>query len=105
MDIKRVLLQTSASRARSETLSMQATRNKFAGSGVENKNISNKELVEELHKPNIRKCQKQKVHLYFIDNIWGADLANMQLVSKFKKTITAFYVLLIFSVNTQGLFL
>ena len=55
--------KTSAPRARSETLSMQATRNKFAGSGVENKNISNKELVEELHKPNIRKCQKQKVHL------------------------------------------
>ena len=97
--------KTSASRARSETLSKQATRNKFAGSGVQNKNISNKELAEELHKPNIRKCQKQEVHLYFIDNIWGADLADMQLVSKFKKTNTVFYVLLIFSVNTQGLFL
>ena len=29
----------------------------------------------------------RKVHLPFVDNIWGADLANMQLISKFKKGI------------------
>ena len=44
--------KTSATHARSETL---ATQNKFAGSGVKNKNISNKELPEELLKPVIRK--------------------------------------------------
>ena len=48
-----------------------------------NEIISNKELAEELHKPIIRKCKKRKVHSPFIDNIWGADLADMQLISKF----------------------
>ena len=47
--------------------------------------MSNKELAEELHKP--RKFKKIKVHSHFIDNIWGADLADMQLISKFNKGI------------------
>ena len=45
--------------------------------------ISNEEL-EELHKPMIKKFEKRKVHSAFIDNIWGADLADMQLISKFR---------------------
>ena len=44
-------------------------------------------VAEELHKPNIRKSEKRKVHSSFIDNIWGADLADMQLLSKFNKGI------------------
>ena len=28
---------------------------------------------------------RRKVHSLFIDNIWGIDLADMQLISKFKK--------------------
>ena len=56
-------------------------------SGSDIKNISNKELAEELHKPIIRKVNKRKVHSSFTDNIWGADLANMQLISKFNKGI------------------
>ena len=44
--------------------------------------MQNKELTEKLHKPIIRKSEKRKVHSSFIDNIWGADLANMQLISK-----------------------
>ena len=59
--------------------------NKFAGGTVENENISNKELAEELYKPIIRKFKKRKVHSTFIDNIWGADLADMQLINKFNK--------------------
>ena len=47
----------------------------------------NKELAEELHKPIIRKLEKRKVNSPFIDNIWGADLADKQLISKFKKGI------------------
>ena len=31
--------------------------------------MSNKELSKELHKPIIRKFEKQKVHSSFIDNI------------------------------------
>ena len=56
-----------------------------SGSGIKNKIISNKELPEELHKPIIRKFKKRKVHSSFIDNIWGADLADMQIISKFTK--------------------
>ena len=33
------------------------------------KNIPNKELAEELHKPIIRKFNKIKVHSSFVDNI------------------------------------
>ena len=63
-----------------------ATRaNKFAGSSIKNENISNKVLAEELHKPIIRKFKKRKVHSPFMHNIWGADLADMQLISKFNK--------------------
>ena len=49
--------------------------------------MSNKELAEELHKPIIKVFKKRKVHLSFIGNIWGADLADMQLTSKFNKGI------------------
>ena len=52
-----------------------------------NQNISNKELAEELHKPVVRKFMKRKLYSSFIDNIWGADLADVQLISKFNKGI------------------
>ena len=52
---------------------------------VKYENISNKELAEELHKQIIRKFEKRKVHSSFIDNIWGPDIADMQLISKFDK--------------------
>ena len=55
---------------------------KTFGGGIKNKNISKKELAEELHKPIITKFKKRKVQSPFIDNIWGADLADMQLISK-----------------------
>ena len=45
----------------------------------------NKDLAEELHKPIIGTFKKRKVCSPFIDNIWGADLADMQLINKFKK--------------------
>ena len=48
-------------------------------------NISNKNLFEESLKLIIRKFNKRKVHLSFIDNIWGADLANVQFISKFNQ--------------------
>ena len=58
---------------------------KTSGSGIKNENIPKKELSEELRKPIIRKFNKRKVHSPFIDNIWGADLADMELISKFNK--------------------
>ena len=42
-----------------------------------------KKLAEELQKPIIRKIESRKVNSPFIDNICGADLADMQLISKF----------------------
>ena len=52
---------------------------------VKNENILNKELAEELHEPIIIKFKKRKVYSTFTDNIWGADLPDMQLISKFNK--------------------
>ena len=59
---------------------------KSAGSGA--KLIpQNEQLADELHKPIIRKCKKRKVYSPIKDNIWGADLADMQLLSKYNKGI------------------
>ena len=43
------------------------------------------QLAEELNKPIIRKFKKGKVYSAFKVNIWGVDLADMQLTSKFNK--------------------
>ena len=56
---------------------------KTSGSGIKYENISNRDLAEKLHKTIIRKLNKRKLHSPFIDNIWGADLAEMQLISNF----------------------
>ena len=42
-------------------------------------------IASELHKPIIKKFNKRKVYSSFKDNIWGVDLADMQLLSKFNK--------------------
>ena len=56
---------------------------KSKGSSIVNK--ENTQLADELHEPIIRKFEKRKVYSSFRDNIWGADLADMQLLSKFNK--------------------
>ena len=60
-----------------------------SGSGAKHVNTKitpqNQQLTQELHKPIIRKFEKRKVHAAFKDNIWGADLADMQLLSKYNK--------------------
>ena len=58
---------------------------KSKGSGVNIPLEFNEQLAKELHKPIIRKFKKRKVYSGFKDNIWGADLADMQLISKFNK--------------------
>ena len=40
-----------------------------------------------MHKPIIRKFKKRKVYSFIRDKIWGADLSDMQLVSKYNKEI------------------
>ena len=51
--------------------------------------MQNKQLVEELHKPVIRKFEKEKIYSLFKDNIWGAHIT----------------FLLMFIVNMYGLYL
>ena len=53
---------------------------KSKGSG-----LKNQQLADELHKSIIRKIKKRKVYSSFKDNIWGVDLADMQLISKHNK--------------------
>ena len=48
-------------------------------------NISNKELAKKSHKPIISNPKKRKKYSSFLDNIWSAGLAHLQLVSKFNK--------------------
>ena len=49
--------------------------------------VSNVKLADELHKPVIKKFSKRKVYSSFKDNIWGVDLADMQLLSRQNKGI------------------
>ena len=57
----------------------------ISGNGIKNENIPNKELAEGLQKPIIRTFNKRKVYSPFTDKIWGADLADVQLINKFDK--------------------
>ena len=56
---------------------------KSKGTGIKSK--PNQQLANELQKPIIRKFKKGKVYSSFKDNIWGVDLADMQLISKYNK--------------------
>ena len=65
--------------------SVSLTDKSVSGSGVNIPLELNEQSAKELHKPIIRKLKKRKVYSGFKDNIWGADLADMQLISKFNK--------------------
>ena len=56
---------------------------KSKGGGIANE--QNYQLANELHKPIIRTFKKRKDYSGFKDNIWGADLVDMQLISKFNR--------------------
>ena len=59
---------------------------KTVGSGINTDVKLNEKLAEKLHKLIIRiKFKNRTVFSRFKDNIWGADLADMQLISKFNK--------------------
>ena len=51
-----------------------------------------------LRSPIIKKFEKHKVYLSFKYNIWGADLADMQLIIKYYKGFRFCYMLLMFIV-------
>ena len=64
---------------------------KTSGGTVKVEIISTKELAEELCKPIFRTFKNRKVHSPSIDNICGAGLADMQLISKFNKYLVLKY--------------
>ena len=45
----------------------------------------NEQLAEELYKPVIKKLKRRKVYASFKDNIWAADLAEMESLSSKNK--------------------
>ena len=49
--------------------------------------MPNQQLADELHKSIITKFKRRKIYSSFKDNIQDADLAYMQLISKYNKTI------------------
>ena len=57
------------------------------GSGINTAKPSSSVLADELHKPVNKKFEKRKVYSQFKDNIWGADLADMQSLSRKNKGI------------------
>ena len=57
---------------------------KSQGKGLAN-NKENIQLANELHEPIIKRFNKRKVYSSFKVNIWGVDLADMHLLSKFNK--------------------
>ena len=78
--------------------SASLTDKSVSGSGIVNNNNNNNNnnsnnnikqnlqlTKKELHKPIIRKFKKRNVYSRFRDNIWGADLADMHLISKCNK--------------------
>ena len=78
---------------------------KSEGSGVNTKLApQNQQVAEELHKPIIKKFEKRKVHTAFKDNIWSADLADMQLLSRYNKGIRFLLFVIGILVNMLGLF-
>ena len=48
-----------------------------------NSDSENQQLAQEMQKPVIRKFEKHKVYSCFKGDILGADLADMQLISKY----------------------
>ena len=60
---------------------------KSKGTEIKNEIKENQQLADELHKPIISKFEKIKVYSSFKDNIWGVDLADMQLISKYNRGI------------------
>ena len=58
------------------------------------------QLVKELHKPVIRNFKKRTVYSRSRNNIWGADLADVQLLSKFNKGFR--FLLCIIDIYSKG---
>ena len=59
----------------------------------------NEQLVEELHKPIIKKVKRRRVYTRFKGNIWAVDLAEMESSSTNNKIVK--YLLCVIDVFTK----
>ena len=51
----------------------------YTGTGIS----GDQQLINELHRPITREFKKRKIYYSLRDKIWDADLADMQLLSKY----------------------
>ena len=68
-----------------------------SGGTAKSEIFPNEELAKKLHKTSIRKFENCKVHLFFINNVWGANRVDIQLLINLVKEFVFNYVLFIFS--------
>ena len=59
----------------------------------------NEQLVEELHKPIIKKVKRRRVYTRFKGSIWAVDLAEMESLSTNNKIVK--YLLCVIDVFTK----
>ena len=59
----------------------------------------NEQLAEELHKPAVKKFKKRKIFARFKDNIWAADLTQMESSPSKNKKVK--YLLCVIDVFTD----
>ena len=71
---------------RSATRASTSAANTSGGS-IKNEITWKKQLAEESHNLIITKIRKIKVYLFFKDNIWGADLADVQMINNYNKGV------------------
>ena len=57
------------------------------------------QLVEELHKPVIKKFKRRKIYARLKNNIWAVDLAEMRSSSSMNKNVK--YLLCVTDVSTK----
>ena len=70
---------------------------KFFDKKLEWKIIVNEQLAEELYKPVIKRFKRKKVNAKFKDNIWAADLAEMESLSSKNKNVKYLFCVIDFS--------
>ena len=70
MDTKEILLQWFTNISIKSPLLLRQEQELF---------LKNQHLAKEFHKTIVRKFKRCRVYSSFNDNIWGADLADMQL--------------------------
>ena len=68
-------------------INTSAGADKISGGAVKSKIMLNQHWLNELHKSIHKRFKKRKVYLSFEGSIWGADWAEMQLISKYNKGI------------------